>query len=179
MTSKKLNIDHIMRVLAASLTLTGTTAVSVELDFDIPRGFVVKIHQTEISVKNVVEDFEGISVDKIGRIRAAIVRDPDDAVTVAIPNNSVSHDVLDAHNVDVIITAGTAGDTAFYIGPPIKRNQYGPTGLTVITARNIRLNADAFGTDAADFTESEVEAIVIYELIRVTDTDILNLLDII
>lgn len=174
----KILLDNLLKVFRSSLTLTGATQVSKELDFDIPRGFVIKIHEVTLEISSLSEDFEGISVDKLARVNGALVKDPDDTSTIGPPTDSVDHDVIADINCEILIVAGVAGDTAFWVSQIAKKFNFSAEGVDVITARNMRLNVDVFGTDAADLTESAIQVTVHYTLEKITDADILALLDI-
>ena len=127
-------------------------------------------------VERIEEDFEGISVDKVARISFALVKDPDDITTTSVPSNETQHDVVLDHETGILITAGTAGDTGFYVSDVRRERQYGEGD--VVTARNMRLNAQGGGTDVADLTESIAVCHIEYTLEKVKDEDILNILDI-
>lgn len=170
--------DDILQVLEGAFVFTGATTVSLEMDFEIPRGYVVKIHKVTLEVQRIAEDIETISADKLIRYLIALLKDPDDATTVSMSSNNVEHDVLIDHEVEVLIVAGTAGDTTSYVSKSRLEMDFSHLGLDVITARNMRLNGDVEGTDAADGTEAFGIAHVYYTLEKVTDEIILNLLNI-
>ena len=176
----KLLLDNLMKVFKQQLTYNGVTQASVELDLDIPRGYVIRIHDLTLILKDVAEDIEGISVDKLIRYVGALVKDPDDTTSTLITLGRVDHDVLADFSVNLIIVAGTAGDTvAMFDGPTFREFNFSAEGLDVITARNLRLNVDAAGTNGADATEASLAAVIRYTLEKITDQDILALLDII
>lgn len=175
----KILLDNLMKVFTQNLALAGAAAASVEMDFDIPRGYVIKIHFAALRILNLVEDFETISVDKLATITGALVKDPDDITSVNQPSGVVDHDVLMDLHTSILIMAGTAGDPGMIITNAEKEANFAAEGLDVITARNMRLNVDGAGTDVADLTESQFQCTVHYTLERITDADILALLDII
>ena len=170
--------DNILKTLRLALTYNAGTIVSGELDFDIPRGFLVKIHDVSLENRHMTEDFEGISVDKLARATATLIKDPDDTASFAFPNNTVDHDVLMTLVTEIIIIAGTAGDTGFHIGRTVNNKNFNAEGLDVFTARNMRLNIVAQGTDLADITETLCEVLIDYTLEKISNEDIINLLDI-
>lgn len=174
----RINFDNIMKILRLETLLVGSTLVSTPMDFDIPRGFIVKIHDVVMEFINIGEDFETISVDKYARVSAALVKDPDDLTTLSIPNATVDHDVVIDIAMDIMIVAGTAGDTSFMVLNHRKEANFSAEGLDVFTARNMRVNFDAFGTDATDLTETKLRTTVKYTLEEITDKLIINLLDI-
>ena len=175
---KKALFDNIMKILIVKHTLTGLTLVSTEMDFDIPRGYIVKIHDITLHHRSLVEDFEGISADKLARIHTAVIKDPDDTSGISFPNNKVDHDFIMMLFTEILIVAGTAGDTIADLGTRFHEKNFTSEGLDVFTARNMRLNSDVFGTDAADITETVAECIVQYTLEKITDEMIIDLLDI-
>lgn len=170
--------DDLMKVISVGLTYTGVNVASIEIDFDIPRGFVVEIHRVVMQLITADEDIEGISVDKIIRYVAALVLDPDDATSTFIPNNTVVHDVLMEYNDSTVIIAGTAGDTGFKLADKVLNFDFSAGSIDVVTARNMRLNVDTIGTDAADATEAQMSCIIYYTLEKITDDLLLSILDI-
>lgn len=175
----KLSLDKLLKVFRTVNTLNATTIVSSELDFDIPRGYVIKLHKVIIEIRNLEEDFETISVDKLARIVGALIRDPDDSTGLSVPVDKVDHDTLLDFAVAFVMAAGTAGDTlAIVMGIQRIEFNFAQEGLDVISARNLRFNVIGQGTDAADLTESQVNCTIHYELVRITDTQTLELLNI-
>lgn len=158
--------------------MNAANTVSAEIDLDLPRGYVAKIKTAMMEFRRVGEDFEGISADKLARLQAALVLDPDDAANFTVPTNVVSHDVLMEIEGEVIIVAGTAGDVIARFDMARLIKNFESEKLDVITARNMRLNVDGGGTDVSDLTESTCVAIIDYTLEKITDADILSLLDI-
>lgn len=179
MARSSLNFDNIMKVFKTQIAITGVTLVTKELDFDIPRGYIVKIHDVQLEIRDLIEDIEGISADKAIRIVCALVKDPDDLTSIRVPNDTVSHDVLMDHQVDILIVANAADTSlSMYVSNQLKERNFSAEGLDVFTARNLRLNVDVFGSDAADVTEALCEAVIHYTLEKITDNLIINLLDI-
>ena len=171
--------DKILKILRVAAAYTAGTIVSTELDFDIPRGFLVKIHDVTLENHDIHEDLEGISADKAFQLACALIKDPDDTTTVAFVNNRVDHDVLMVLTTDVLIVANAADTSlSMYVGRTLNERNFTQEGLDVFTARNMRLNMDAFGTDLADATESIAEVLIHYTLEKISDEDIINLLDI-
>lgn len=170
--------DDILRILQAAVVYTGVTQVSLEVDFEIPRGYVVKIRAIELRVDRIHEDLENFSVDRVVRYRIALIKDPDDTTSLAHGSNRTEHDVLADLEVSVLTVAGTAGDPGTLIEVNSKLINFEEMKVDVITARNMRLNVDAEGTDATLATEAFGIAIIYYTLEEVKDDDIINLLDI-
>ena len=170
--------DNLLKVIEGVVVLTGTTTVSLEIDFELPRGYVAKIHDVILRVERINEDFEGISVDKLARISFALLRDPDDSTTVSIPTNQTQHDVIMDHEVEVLIVAGTAGDPGIWVSKLSREKTFAREGADLITARNMRLNAIGGGTDGADLTESLAVCHIEYTEEKVDEDDIIDVLDI-
>ena len=173
-----LQFDNIMKVFRSFLTFTGATTVSKELDIDLPRGYIMKIHDAKLEVIRWGEDVEGISADKVIRYLLALIKDPDDITSVSIPADTVDHDVLMDHEMEVILVAGTAGDVVAEFSNQKQEQNFSAEGLDVFSARNMRLNGDVQGTDAADGTEALGMVTINYTLERITDQLIIQLLDI-
>ena len=176
--SKRTLFDNIMKTHIVKHTATGLTLVSTEMDFDIPRGFIVKIHDITIEHRQMNNDFATISADKLASLHSAVIKDPDDTSGISYPNNKVDHDFLLILYSDVLIVAGTAGDVSFTLGKQFIERNFVAEGLDVFTARNMRMNTDAFETNGADFTETVVECVIRYTLEKISDEMIINLLDI-
>jgi len=171
------DFDDILLVLKGEITFTGATLVSLEIDFEMPRGMIAKIKFVEMKVKRISLDFLGISVDKEAQYQLALIKDPDDNTSAEIPNNSVDHDVLMEHEVDIHIVAGTAGDTIGNIPhDAVKIMDF--SMADVFVARNMRLNGDGLGADGGDLTEAQGVANVYYTLEEVKNKDIVQILGI-
>lgn len=173
----KKDFDNIMKLHEGAVVFTADTIGSLELDLELPRGFIAKIWKMMLIVELINEDLEGISVDKIITYKVCLIRDPDDSTSVSIPTNEVQHDVIMDHQVDVALIAGVAGDSGLAVS--INRKEIDiPEHVDLITARNMRLNVVATGSDKADATEAVGTSQIYYTLEEVKDADILELLDI-
>ena len=173
----KQDFDNLYKVLNVGSIFTGATLVSLEVDFELPRGFIAKIWRVELNIIAWADDFKAISADKNATWQLALIRDPDDITTVVNQSNSVQHDVVIAREVGILIVAGTAGDPGSLIGR--LRNELDiPPHVDLVTARNMRFNCVASDDDAADITESVAECNIFYTLEKITDADILEILDI-
>lgn len=179
MAKSNLNFDNIMKVMVVRVTYTGATAVSLEIDFDIPRGYIVKIHDVSLEVINLGEDFQDLAADTYVRYLMALIKDPDDTVTLNAPSNTVDHDTLLTHQVEAFVysAAGPVAE-AIIVTDIRKEKNYSSEGLDVFTARNMRLNIDAQGSEAASGTEAVAECFIEYTLERITSELIIQLLDI-
>ena len=171
------DFDNLMKLHEGAVVFTGVTLASLELDFEIPRGFIIKIWKAILKLESVTQDIEGVSADKLIQFRVALYRDPDDINGIGSITNETQHDLIMDLEAELFIVAGTAGDPGYIF-------KYKPEVLVVpehvdlISARNLRLNVRATGTDGADATETVAISHIWYTLEEVKDADILQLLDI-
>lgn len=162
------DFDNLIKILRVNLSPSDTTALSVEIDFEIPRGFVVKISKI---VWNVFIFEAIIGVDAIQIFQAALLRDPDDTASIVMPNNEVQHDVISQFRGSWITEFTTSGLTVV-VG---QRKQINfREDEDVITARNMRLNV----ISSLITMDVNYDVEIYYTLEKVTDVDILNILDI-
>lgn len=173
----KKDFDNLFKVLNAGLVFTGATLASVEVDFELPRGYIAKIWRIELGISNFGDDFNAISIDKNAVWNLVLIRDPDDIVTTSFTSNQTQHDVVANFIVDVLIVAGTAGDPG-YVVSETKYAMDIPEHVDLITARNMRFTVQGGDDDAADLTETVGGCNIYYTLEKVNDADILELLDI-
>lgn len=163
--------DNIMQVIKSRNTIASTTIVSNEIDFELPRGFVAKIHKVVVQVNDVWDKLT--STESI-RIEFALLLDPDDALTTQMPFNQVEHDVV----LDGEYNTQNHGATAFGDGTREAFRQYDFShleGMDIISARNMRFNIVNV-TDEVD--GAFVECVIWYTLEEIKDTQIMELLDI-
>lgn len=169
--------DNLLKYVSANVANNAGTAGSAEIEFDIPRGYVAKIHRMKISSYNLSEDLFNQTSDFAAQIAAALVRDPDDSTNIT-PPNSVKHDILQYLLVDITGYAqGSTGGGMMIVNESVDTG-YIPEGIDVITARNLRFNIDQFGTNKSDLTASGMRAEVWFTYEKVTNTDLAELLDI-
>jgi len=160
--------DNIMQVIATTNVIAGTTVDSNEIDLELPRGYVAKIH------KVIVQIFKWDAVlgaAENDRFSWAVLLDPDDATTVEMPDNSVEHDVLVSGFWSALsITTLALSD--------VVEKQYDFShleGLDILSARNMRFNTVAAGTD---LNATELKVFIYYTLEEIKDAQIMELLDI-
>jgi hypothetical protein len=103
-------------------------------------------------------------------LTAALLLDPDDATTNQFPVNEVEHDVLAEHNVGL---NGATSFGGFWNGQP--EWIYFEDTEDVITARNMRFNSIASGTEVDGAFH---ECTIYYTLEKIQDAQIMELLDI-
>jgi len=174
----KIDFDNLLKVFKGNISLNAGSIASVELDFEIPRGFIIKIKKIILQFMNWSEDYEGLAQGETTfAAQGALIRDPDDTTTIQIPAGRVQHDVL----AEAQLVGYLHSVTNENLGPTV-------TGVTkiydfnheddIVSARNLRLNVVGQGNDSAVLTETVFQSEVHYTLEKVTDIDILNLLDI-
>lgn len=167
MTKSRL-FDNIMQVIAQEGTIAGTTVASAEIDLELPRGYVAKIHKVIVQMNGWDAVLGAAEND---RFDWALLLDPDDTETITMPTNSVEHDVL---------VSGQFGNlTITNLGMvPETEMQYDFSqleGLDILTARNMRWNIVAGGTD---LNGAKLKVLIYYTLEVVKDSEIMELLDI-
>lgn len=160
--------DNIMQVIAADNTVNGTTVVSSEIDLELPRGYVAKIHKVVVQVTGWDAVLGAAEND---RFRYCLLLDPDDNTTVEMPVDTVEHDALVAGYFSFLTI------TNLGIGP-MDQHQFDFSnldGLDILSARNLRFNIAAGGTD---LNNAVVKVMIYYTLEAIKDSQIMELLDI-
>lgn len=163
----KKDFDDLVKVIKVTNSHSDATVASTEIDLELPRGYIAKIHRVEIKNQLLSGLVTGASEQTLD---CALLRDPDDAVTVQIPENSVQHDVICDHAFtgqmdDTDDQSGYSQD--IYIYEVIENKD-------VISARNLRFNSDPENTDP----DWDVSCTIFYTLEKVTAEIMLALLDI-
>ncbi len=169
----KSDFDNISLQLMGEVTLAAGVTQTLELDFELPRGFIGKIWKIVHEHINIHEDAEGQATSKF-TISSALMNDPDDITTIGFPSNRVDHDVLSDLQTMVSVPTAAAEVQIFNI----KKETQPPKDIDIIFARNMRLNAIGSGTGVALVTESVARVTIYYTLEKVTDAMILELLNI-
>jgi len=163
---RKQMFDNIMKVYRANISTLLNVTQSVELDLDIPRGYIAKI-------KKVIFGSDG-NMSGVGdnTFVAAVVRDPDDDETVGIPDQDSEHDVIADFRATYTMGTLTTGNHQYGINRQmIEFDQE----LDVVSARNLRFNANGI---TASPTLDLLYCEVYYTLEAVSDELVLDLLDI-
>ena len=171
------DFDNLMKLHEGAVVFTGVTLASLELDFEIPRGFIIKIWKAVLKLESIGQDIETVSADKLIQFRVALYRDPDDVNGIGSITNETQHDLIMDLEAEVILVAGTAGDAGLVLKYEPEVLEI-PEHVDLISARNLRLNVRAAGTDGADATETVGISHIWYTMEEVKDADILELLDI-
>lgn len=169
--------DNLLNVVSVNLGLNGAAAVTAELELDIPRGYVAKIHRIKMQVVNWSADLYNLaSTDYNAQIAAVLMRDPDDTSTVNMPNNP-THDSLVHMYSDIYHSADSTGRT-FFADNLGYDSGWIPESVDLITARNLRCNADVFGNANSDILDAAVRYYVWFTYEKVTSSDLAELLQI-
>lgn len=174
----KRDFDNLIKIIQSGLILNAGTLVSVELDFELPRGFIAKLKFIFLEWIDLHEDLEGATGEKNLGVTCALMRDPDDITTQSFPDNIVQHDVIASANWSFNARGEAAPDIQYQMQSINRKEIRFDKDDDVITARNMRFNAVGLGTDVTDLTESAARVEIYYTLEEVTDADILELLDI-
>lgn len=161
------DFDNLIKLLRIVLAPTDTTVTSVEVDFELPRGFIAKISKIIFTTF----PFTVTGADQTQSFQAALLRDPDDAATVVVPTNQVQHDVV-AHSRGAFVQDFTTSGAGAWISE--KKQINFREDEDVVTARNMRFNVQQGATDP----DLNFDCDIYYTLEKVTDVDILALLDI-
>lgn len=169
-TMVKRDFDNLSKNLRGAVTGSGTDNQSVEMDFEIPRGMIIKIKKVEFQIRWAASVLTG--ADSFQDVDFALLRDPDDTLQTSIPDGEVQHDIICDGNYMHEEEITTEGLTNLSRSVSILKEF--DQEEDVVSARNLRLNMDQ-GEASPDF---KVSCVVYYTLERVSDIDIINLLDI-
>lgn len=162
--------DNIMQVIGVKTALAGTATQSTEVDLELPRGYVAKIHKVKFAIWQILD--LGAANEQI-ELQLALVNDPDDTTTVMVPTNEVEHDVICDFQVDIVNSATALQGliTKFHEQYDFSHLE----GMDVLAARNLRFN---FYGDTASFDGASIGVRVWYTLEKINDSQIMELLDI-
>ena len=159
-----------MQNISVQGILASTVIASVEIDLELPRGFVAKIHKCIVRTINFYDKL--VAADQV-MARYWLGLDPDDALTIQFPLNTVEHDGV-LHGGFEYLGLGT-GEWGMF--EPL-RHVYDFShleGLDIISARNMRFNTIANNDNADD---AIIEIVIYYTLEEIKDNQIMELLDI-
>jgi len=175
--------DNLLKYITAFVSSNAGTTTSTELDLDIPRGYVAKIHRIILSTAGLEVDLLDQTGDFECSIAGGLYRDPDDSVSVTPPSGQTQHDALAylltgmcKNNEANSGTQNASTGMQFYN----TRNDSGwfPDHLDMITARNLRFNIDQFGANKSALLDSGMRVEVYFTYEKVSASDIAELLDI-
>lgn len=166
----KRDFDNLLHVIHAEVDHTTNATSSVEVDLELSRGFIAKIRKIIFGVRASTIRGVYVAATPNQTYEAAVLRDPDDAVTVVIPDIEVQHDVICDYG---FVAAMDAVDDTVYIYETEKTYEFSEDE-DVISARNLRYNCAQGVTDP----DASTFANIFYTLEEVTDDDIMALLEI-
>ncbi|MCK5615658.1 hypothetical protein KAR91_78060 [Candidatus Pacearchaeota archaeon] len=161
--------DNIMQNIKVRSPFASTAVVSTEIDLELPRGFVAKIHKVIIQVDDILET---LVAGNTFRQEYALVLDPDDTVTTNTPPGNVEHDVI----CDGEISGSMETAAAMFVTETWRQYDFSHLeGMDILSARNMRFNSVG-ADDQGDGTA--VECTIYYTLEKIEDAQIMELLDI-
>jgi len=171
MTLEK-HFDQLMHVVRAEIENVDPNVESIEIDLELPRGYVAKPKIIRIRTftleANIAATVQGYDIE------AALIRDPDDATTIEIPNNEVQHDVITDYKASITYTIDQTNGVGTYICTnPIEFLYLEEAGFDIVTARNMRFNAQC-----SDAINIDIDVTIWYTLESIKKNEILELLDI-
>ena len=171
--------DDLLQIIEGQVTMNGTSTVSVEIDLNIPRGFIFKIKQAELILAQFLSDIDNGTVDLMISIAMALILDPDDSTTTTRGSNDIDTDVLLDHEFSFQMDiAGTTFLHRMFDSPTFKIQNYEDLGVDVITARNVRVNGVGFEDDGSVITEAQLKGVLYGTWEKVKSEEILAILDI-
>jgi len=142
-----------------------TTVQTLLIDLDLPKGYGARIRHLEWRFEKLHE--EAIGADGVHEIQAALVNDPDDIASTAIPANTIEHDVIDDVHEFFETIAGVE-----LTQPTIMKTRRFTEDEDVFAVRNLRLNAFSLSGN----TVVDIACIVDYTLEAVKDSELLKIL---
>lgn len=170
MMAKSRLFDNIMQVISVSNTIAGATVISTEVDLELPRGYVAKVHKVRVQFQDCLAKMVNAELDEV---HYALLLDPDDAATIAMPHETVEHDVIlsGQFQYGVVVAAHGGLWNSFEEQWDFSHLE----GLDILSARNMRFNCAA----TADYVDgAEIECQIWYTLEAIQDKQIMELLDI-
>lgn len=189
MTRKELwdNMYRVVKVNSNQLDPGGAKSTEI-VDLQIPRGFVARIRKVIFDIRLEEDQFPAVPatpptgiIERLNKYFMALVNDPDDEESIAIPTHEIDHDVIAdcEFHIERVLTYYTdvtmipRGGYAFVA--PIKIINFDET-IDIICPRNIRFNASATVIGATIKPQVIVTVYFTYE--KVTNDLLLELLNI-
>ncbi|MBA7546542.1 hypothetical protein ES705_38934 [subsurface metagenome] len=189
MTRKELwdNMMRVVKVNSGQLNPDGSKATEI-VDLQIPRGYIARVRKVIFDVRIEEEQLPGMPIappsgiiERLNKFFMALVNDPDDEESIAIPTHEIDHDVIAdcEFHIERVLTYYTdvtmipRGGYAFVA--PEKIINFDET-IDIICPRNIRFNASAVCIGATIKPQVIVTVYFTYE--KVTNDLLLELLNI-
>lgn len=177
--------DNLLKYITVFVSANGGSTTSTELDLDIPRGYVAKLHRIIISSSGIEVDLFDHDGDFEASCVGGLYRDPDDATSVTPPSAQTQHDALAFLSTGIVkvqddnpldATAGQGVGVQIY--NTLNDSGWFPDHLDMITARNLRFNIDQFGANRSLLVDMGMRVEVYFTYEKVSASDIAELLDI-
>lgn len=168
--------DNLRKVSSRNVTFNAGTAQEATLLLDIPRGYVARIMTLRLMIQNWQEDLEGLSANQYTLAYNGAVTTNSEDLQTAIPH-SVDHNVIGDIQGEVVYNNQSGNGSLFCTGME-KFYDFAVKDMDVITPRDLQINVDAFGADNTIATEGRLRVEVEYKYERVSDKDLLEVLDI-
>lgn len=165
MAEKKL-YDNLFKVIKGnSGLLSENDGVFTEiLDLQIPRGYAARIRKVIWEPHVGVEQLDQAHY----RFLAALVLDPDDETTVAIPTFTVDHDVCCDYSYEVTrYEEDTTPNGISVVNTPRETIDF-DEGLDVVTVRNIRVNTMITGAATGGSAQPQMRGEVYFTYEKVS-----------
>lgn len=158
--------DNLYKVIKANSGVLANDTVATEiLDLQIPRGYCARIRKVRFIDHALTANNE--SVDRF-KVNGALVLDPDDEESYAIPTFTVDHDVCcDSEHEYCRFLVGAPVTDAFSMNNNKETGIDFDEGLDVVTVRNVRYNVLATGlsTSPESTMQQHIEVYFTYEKI--------------
>ena len=175
------NIPRVIKVNSGQLDPAGGTMTEI-LDLQISKGYVARIRKVIFYIRYEEEQVPVLdSLDVAERMEGflmALVNDPDDEYSVAIPTHEIDHDVIcdyEVYTSKLLADQGANLSGGWAIHAPRCVHEFSED-LDVIAPRNIRFNAMGNIIGATTKPQALVEVYFTYE--KVTSDVIMELLNI-
>lgn len=188
-TSKELydNMMRVVKVNSGELDPSGAKSTEI-VDLQIPRGFVARIRKVIFTTRIEEEQLPEVPIspasgiiERLNKFFMALVNDPDDEESVAIPTHEIDHDVIAdcEFHIERVLTYYTdvtlipRGGYAFVA--PSRIINFDET-IDVVCPRNLRFNASGVCIGATIKPQVIVTVYFTYE--KVVESLLLELLNI-
>ncbi|GAG88877.1 unnamed protein product [marine sediment metagenome] len=165
MAEKKL-FDNLFKVIKAnSGLLSENDGVFTEiLDMQIPRGYAARIRKVVWEPQVGVEQLD----QEYFRMLGALVLDPDDETSVAIPTFTVDHDVAADYSMEMVRYEEDTTPNGISVAITRRETIDFDEGLDVVTVRNCRINTLITGSATGGSAECQLRAAVYFTYEKVS-----------
>ena len=129
-----------------------------------------------LELRNWMEDLDGLSAGEYTFAYNGAVTTNSEDLQVSIPH-SVDHSVIGDIQGELIYV-NSSGQGLIQTTGMYKFYDFASSNMDVITPRDLQINVDAFGADNTVATEASLRVEVEYKYEKVTNQDLLEILDI-